>query len=70
MKNLSDNHWTLALGLFRERMSTREAQAAIMAGPYFVRGQSCDLAYELVGPGIYEVWMRERAWPDEAEAGI
>jgi hypothetical protein len=58
---LNENFFRLPPGNFRDRMTRKELQAAILAGPHFVQGRLCDPVGKHVGAGIYEVEMKERA---------
>jgi hypothetical protein len=58
---LNENFFRLPPGNFRDRMTRKELQAAILAGPHLVPGRLCDPVGKHVGAGIYEVEMKERA---------
>lgn len=60
LSGLSEGHWTMAIGVFKERVTKAVYQQALLNGPYFVRGELCDVVGKSLGAGIYEVWMKRK----------
>lgn len=67
---LDTGHWTLALGTFKERITTAQLREALISGPHFVRGQLCDVKSKRLGADIHEVWMAVCAHEVDTQAFI
>jgi len=56
-------------GIRRASMTTKEVRTVLldMARPVLLSGRSWDILNKRIGPGIYEVWLREHRY-DAKEA--
>jgi hypothetical protein len=57
----SMNHWTMALGLFKERVTKEQLRSVLLnvADP-IVKGRLCKWKSRHVGAGIYELWAEDQ----------
>jgi hypothetical protein len=61
MAELSRNHWTMRLGLCKQRVTTAELRDILLKtpSPIFCNGRSVRIAKRSLGAGVYEIWFEQ-----------
>lgn len=64
----SNNHYTMALGLFRERLTKPQLQYVLLhRGNPIINGALCEWKHKHIGVGVYELWAEKAVEHDRRQ---